>query len=411
VTHPQHPKHLLGSKWTSHRVEDSPESSQDPPERHWEAVAFAAREGILTLEAVLTGRRIELEWRALRDRAEWEPGWASLAPIKPTTLVIGAGLAGLTCAARLSEAGLPVRVVDKARGAGGRASTRRAGALRFDHGAQYFTARDPRFQARVEAWAADGRVARWEGRLVRLADGIPAAAPGGERWVGVPKMSSLVKPLALEAGVEFGVRVRELRRSDAGWLAQTEAGASLGPFDRVVLATPAPQAAPLLSSLAPDLAQELESVEVAPCWAVMVEFATPVEVDWVGAQMTESPLSWVAKDSSKPGRPQGESWVLHASPGWSREHLEDSADEVALALLAALAEGVGALPEYEHLAAHRWRYARTLAPLGRDCVFEASLGLGVCGDYCRGERVEDAFLSGLELGEVLVASRSDATFC
>ncbi len=74
MTHPKHPKHLVGSKWTALRVDPG----QDPPERHWQAVAFEAREGVLTLEAVLTARRVELPWRALRDRAEWLPGWTSL---------------------------------------------------------------------------------------------------------------------------------------------------------------------------------------------------------------------------------------------------------------------------------------------------------------------------------------------
>ena len=63
--------------------------------------------------------------------------------------VIGAGLAGLRVAHRLAEAGAQVRVFEKARGAGGRMSTRRTDFGAFDHGAQYFTARDPRFREQV----------------------------------------------------------------------------------------------------------------------------------------------------------------------------------------------------------------------------------------------------------------------
>jgi len=406
VTHPQHPKHLLGSKWTALDYD----RSQSPPERHWEAVAFERREGLLTLEAVLTGRRTQLPWRALRDRAEWEPGWTSLASTRPRALVIGAGLAGLTCAGELGRAGFSVEVVDKARGAGGRASTRRAGPRRFDHGAQYFTARDPRFVSRVEAWAAAGHVALWEGRVVQLDGGgtTGAESDSGQRWVGSPKMSSLVKHLASECGVEFGVRVSALERSSLGWTALTEDGERLGPFERVVIATPAPQAAPLLEEVAPELARAVAAVEVAPCWATMVEFAEPLDVAWEGAQIPSGSLSWVARDSSKPGRPPGESWVLHGSPAWSQEHLEESPSEVSQRLLRALGDLVGPLPEVTHLAAHRWRYARTVTPLGQDFRFDADLGLGVCGDYCRGASVEDAFLSGLSLGVCLATSPADA---
>ena len=85
--------------------------------------------------------------------------------------VIGAGLAGLHAARRLHDAGAEVRVFDKARGSGGRMSTRRTDFGAFDHGAQYFTARDPRFRAQVEKWVASGAAAPWPGKVVRLAEG------------------------------------------------------------------------------------------------------------------------------------------------------------------------------------------------------------------------------------------------
>ena len=49
--------------------------------------------------------------------------------------------------------------------------------------------------------------------------------------------------------------------------------------------------------------------------------------------------------------------------------------------------------------AHRWRYARTERPIDEGFVWEPSLGVGVCGDWCRGSRVEDAFLSGFMLAD------------
>ena len=91
--------------------------------------------------------------------------------------VIGAGLAGLHAARRLHDAGAEVRVFDKARGSGGRMSTRRTDFGAFDHGAQYFTARDPRFRAQVEKWVASGAAAPWPGKVVRLAEGSPVREP------------------------------------------------------------------------------------------------------------------------------------------------------------------------------------------------------------------------------------------
>lgn len=65
-------------------------------------------------------------------------------------LIIGGGISGLLCATELKRAGMSVRVVDKGRGVGGRMATRRMAGGRLDHGAQFFTVRDERYQAYVD---------------------------------------------------------------------------------------------------------------------------------------------------------------------------------------------------------------------------------------------------------------------
>ena len=355
----------------------------------------------MTLEAVLTKRRRQFPWRELRDRETWQPGW--LSSTAPRVLVIGAGLAGLTCAEELIRAGWSVTIVDKARGAGGRASTRRAGELRFDHGAQVLTPRDPRFLERVASWQLEGLVANWEGVRVQLRPGQVLDRQPCARLVGAPGMSSPIRELARAHGVRFGVRIEALTREPDGWRGLT-GGEVLGPFDQVVLAIPAPQAVPLLEPIAPQLAEGAKQVEFAPCWATLVAFSKPLPVEWDSAQVENSPLAWIAHDTSKPGRPRGGSacWVLHASEAWSINHLERTPDWVARELLRALSELVSPLPDTLVLDAHRWLYARTLKSLGVPFLQDEELGISLCGDGYLGERLESAFLSGLALGEQLV---------
>jgi predicted NAD/FAD-dependent oxidoreductase len=334
--------------------------------------------------------------------------------------VVGAGVAGLSCAARLARAGLPVAVFDKGRGPGGRISTRRAGELRFDHGAQYLTARDPRFRAEAARWAEAGALARWEGRVVRLARGAALVEEPGERFVGVPGMSAPARLMAEGLDLRLGVRVGRLAGGPGAWLLEDEAGAPLGAFGSVVVAVPAPQAAPLLAP-SPALARAAASAAMAPCWSVMARFAAPLGLGFEGAlvgaperpqgEAPPEPLSWAARDDSKPGRPGGgggngdgaESWVLHASPAWSRAWLERSPEAVADALLGAFVEITGARPgPVLHLSAHRWRYARPVAAAEAPPLVDAARGLAACGDWCREGRVEAAWLSGLDLAEALL---------
>ena len=61
------------------------------------------------------------------------------------------------------------------------------------------------------------------------------------------------------------------------------------------------------------------------------------------------------------------------------------------------------LPEPVLLKAQLWRYARTGDGVGGR-LYDAAMGLGVCGDWLKGPRVEAAWLSGLELAEAVLAA-------
>lgn len=359
----------------------------------------------------------------------------------PTVAIVGAGVAGLACAQQLVARGVSVTVFEKSRGVGGRAATRRAaigdGTLRFDHGAQYFTVRDAAFASEVRRLEEDGSAARWRGRIVVLDRGAvqDAGAPrvGPERWVALPGMSALGGALARGLDVRLGARATTLHADAAGWRVELEGGDSLGPFDAVAAAMPAPQAAALLAPAAPALARSAGGAVMTPCWSVMLGAARGLELPFDGAFVggrapaaaaaapgsgaggaaagpgARSPLSWVARDSSKPGRaavPGGvESWVLHATPEWSAAHLALAHDEVADRLVRAFAAEAGLAPIVpRYAAAHRWRFATPAAGLDEACLFDAAARVGACGDWCGGPRVEGAFLSGRALAAELLAA-------
>ena len=309
--------------------------------------------------------------------------------------VVGAGLAGLSAARRLAAAGAEVRIFDKGRGPGGRASTRRSDGGAFDHGAQYFTCRDPEFEEIVSGWLASGVAATWQGRVVGLERGrCGDPSESTQRYVGVPGMSALGRELARGLDLACSCRIESAERDQAAWRLRAEGGGEIGPFDRVIVAVPAPQAVPLLAG-APALAAAVSAVEMEPCWAALIAFEKRAPADFDGAFVSESPLSWVARNASKPGRGPEECWVLHATPAWTRAHIEASRQEAAQVLLQSFAEALAAeLPTAPYRDAHLWRYASTSAPLGQPYLFDATSGVGVCGDWGDGGRVERAAMSG-----------------
>ncbi|MGB5266806.1 MAG: hypothetical protein WBN30_09480, partial [Polyangiales bacterium] len=99
-------------------------------------------------------------------------------------------------------------------------------------------------------------------------------------------------------------------------------------------------------------------------------------------------------------------WVLHAAPNWSEANLEDDAERVTEALVRAFFDAIGASPSKPAWSkGHRWRFALAENPLEDGCLYDESLGIGACGDWANGNRVEGAFLSGLRLAKDVERAR------
>lgn len=306
--------------------------------------------------------------------------------------IVGAGLAGAVAARDLAAGGRAVHIVEKSRGVGGRMATRRADGLAFDHGAQYFKAHGAAFADEIADWVTRGLASPW----------------GEGRFVGAPAMNAPVKALVAGLPLTTGFTAARISGAPGAWSLEAAEGATLGPFATVLVCAPAPQAATLLAPVAPHLAEVASSARYAPCLALMLAYAPgALPEDLPDASRPDHPaVSWIAVDGSKPGR-AGDGprrIVVHATPGWSRAHREETQEAIAAALLAEAAPLLRARSAPIHVAAHRWRYALVEEPAGRDCLLDPGLGIGAGGDWCLAGRVEAAYESGRALARAVLAA-------
>ncbi len=334
--------------------------------------------------------------------------------------VVGAGIAGIACARTLTQAGHHVTIFEKSHSVGGRMATRQTEFGGFDHGTQYFTVRDARFEKALAT--ASGLVRPWSANTVRILDEagrvVASAPPPSEaHWVATPGMNALVRQWAapLEAAGSLTLqtevsRIEPDKLHPERWQLQTEGpGADnrvYSGYDAVLLAMPSPQALALLlsSQQGKTLRADLGRVSVAPCWTLMLAFPQAVQPtlahlgpQWNAARSTHHRIAWLARESSKPGREPIERWTVQASTEWSQRHLEDDAERVTAKLLKAFTEVTGIRAEPPYAVAYRWRYAQTTEPLGKTHLWDPKSRIGACGDWCLGHRVEDGFISGLEM--------------
>lgn len=330
--------------------------------------------------------------------------------------VIGTGIAGTSCAASLRLAGMDVSLFDKSRGVGGRMATRRVqwvdggGKLQsteLDHGAQHFGARHPRFRGLLAGAEKSGHVAPWRAKVHSV---WPLPVPTTS-YVAVPGMTALARHLAGGIPVKLEHPVQRLHRATDGWHLVHDQGETSGPFDHVMLAMPAPQAALLLAGHQDEWANALAAVRMTTCWTLMA-VTDDVDWPWDAALPENGPLDWVARNDRKPGRPGiagCASWVAHASAEWSAAHLDDEPALIAACLSAALAlQMPHATPvTWHHTSVHRWRYSQPVDGGLHDaqqCWWDRRLGLGVCGDFFGQADVEGAWRSGDELADTVAAS-------
>jgi predicted NAD/FAD-dependent oxidoreductase len=208
-------------------------------------------------------------------------------------------------------------------------------------------------------------------------------------------MTAIARHLASNLRVIFETRIVRLERVVETWHVTDAAGQTHLPFQHVIISLPAPQAADLFADRV--LAAEVRAVPMTPCWAVLAAFEGRIETAWDGAFVHGSPLAWVARNSSKPGRDcSHDCWVLHASPDWSTAYRDLDRDTVKETLLNAFAQitaARGLTPV--HLDAHRWLFSATPVLRDRLFYFDGDSGLVVCGDWLAGGRVEGAFRSGV----------------
>lgn len=335
----------------------------------------------------------------------------------PDVLIVGAGVAGLTAARSLADAGLTVRLLDRSVGPGGRLATRRIGDATLDHGAQFFTVRSDRFAALTRAWRDLGApIEQWSTGFAQASDirdgpdGVTSTADDGHpRYRVRGGMNVLAKVLAVDLDVRAEVVATALWVRDGRW--HVAVASADGPMvhraTALVCTPPVPQTLALFArgdtALPTETVAVLGAVTYDPCLALLAVLdADPALPPPGGVQFASGPVRWLADN----GRKDVSAWpaaTLHASGPWSAAWHDAADDVVGPTLLAWLRPwlSTAAVATWQ---IKRWRYAQP-----RDLVEQASLMADVdgapvafAGDAFGHARVEGAARSGLAAAETLL---------
>lgn len=334
----------------------------------------------------------------------------------PDVLIVGAGLAGLTAARALVDAGRTVRLLDRSVGPGGRLATRRIDDATLDHGAQFFTVRSARFAALARAWLDRGApIEQWSSGFAQASDirdgrdGVTSTAGDGHpRFRVRGGMNALAKVLAGDLDVQADALATAVWVRDGRWHVAVDGkdGPTVHHAAALVCTPPVPQTLALFARGDTDLPTEtaaaLGDVTYDPCLALLAVLdADPALPRPGGVQFASGPVRWLADNARKDvsARPAA---TLHASGAWSAASYDASDGVVGPTLLAWLQPWLGAAAVLTWQV-KRWRYAQP-----RDLVEQASLvarldgaTVAFAGDAFAHARIEGAARSGLAAAEAL----------
>ncbi len=318
--------------------------------------------------------------------------------------VIGAGIAGLGAARKLSQAGAEVVVFEKSPGLGGRCATRRVGPYTFDSGA---TSIAPRGRALAPVMLVELDTTDlikiekpiWTMRFGRTAPG-DATKMSMERFTYRQGITTLAKLLAEGLDVRLGAMVATLERDGEGFVVNEEK------FDAVVLTMPSPQALPLLEKVAEERA--IREVRYRSCLSVLLGYPTPFDAPYHALVDPDQqhPVIWVSVESVKcPDRaPEGHSaFVAQFGADYSRTHYEDSDAEIAHEAKVAIDRLTGGkLGAPDVLQVKRWRFSQPEITTTFDRTNVPGSRLVIASDGVSGPRVELAFEAGIRAADSLI---------
>ena len=292
-------------------------------------------------------------------------------------VVVGSGIAGLSCARTLVDGGARVRVVERGRVVGGRLASKRFAGRYADIGAAYLVADDPDFTTQVASWQSRGLARPWTDTLRVYPGGADTTGP--VRWSAPGGLRTLATDLADGLDVTLS----------------TPVGAIPTDADAVVLAMPGPQAL----RLAPPPA--IAAAATAQTWQpVIVAVLTYPSRDWDrlhGAFVNDHPaLATVCDDGDRRGD-GAPVLVAHSTAALAAAHLDDPAAAGPI-LAGAVGELLG-LDARPTIGVHRWTYAQ---PEPGDAEYAIDGRVWLCGDAFGRPRVQTAWLSGRAVARALL---------
>jgi predicted NAD/FAD-dependent oxidoreductase len=302
--------------------------------------------------------------------------------------IIGAGIAGLSCAQTLRQAGVPARVFEREGRVGGRCTTRLWQGHLLDDGIPFFTAQSPDFKRELI-----GRLRQFRPIIAPVFDaqGAIVVSPGGPRFYVLQGNNYFAQMLA--QGLEISLRepVENIVIRDDGVEVLGQA------FRAVVSSLPPMETARLFGHAE-------TGADFPACISALLEYASlgVGESSAAYGHVTRAgPIAASYCENHKSARIVGPKtvFVAHSSEEFSEQHA-DEPEENYLPELVRANEEMWKIPPGCCSASFGYRWRMRARPLP---TLELPRGAFLCGEGQAAATIEDAWRDGRLAGQEVLA--------
>ena len=307
-------------------------------------------------------------------------------------IIIGAGIAGLMCAQRLIKSGQNVSVLDKSRGVGGRVGTRRIENGVFNHGASKIP--DFRTQAGLPEFVKT---------YFEKAISERTLVAHGTNLTAFSSMKTLTNDLSLGIDIEKEIEIVALKNKKIGVELHFKNNPQAQHHKSILIfAIPQPQVLSLLKNEFREISKLIEPASMYASISGLFAFKEPLSQNEGGL---EDNNIIALHENSRVGQDlKLDCWTIHSKKAYGQNWSHLNKEEIKKRLFKDF-KGLDfqrfSKPVYA--AGHRWRYGFTDQSLNANYIYDENKKIGICGDWCRGDTVIDAAISGVSLAEKILS--------
>ena len=311
--------------------------------------------------------------------------------------IIGSGIAGSTIANLLYKK-YTIEIFDKARGPGGRSSNRRyKNNLSFDHGLQYVSPKSNDFKKFISKLKSKKILKEWTGIHLDFNFKIKK---NSIKYIGVKGNNDICKFLIKNIKYNYLSEIIDIKFHPNYWIITLSNG-DKAYFKNLILTCPFPQLKKLASKYLDKKILKLNPQMIENI-TIMAAYKNHKKIPISSIKFENKIIAWAAQENTKNRFESNKTlWTIQCTDQYSKKIInlfKKNKKKYQVLILKKFEELTGyQIKNVVFQNIHGWKYAYATADTKLDCYWSNKYRLGLCADWFKGPRVEDAWLSAHSL--------------